>query len=81
MPSTGQLRTSSKKVSVKYVGPVVVYKIIDCKLFLLCTLNRKFLLELLKHDKLKPVVIRTNQGDVAVLPQLKQVLYACIKFN
>ena len=28
-PFTSQLRTSSRKVSVKYVGPVVVYQNID----------------------------------------------------
>ena len=26
---TSQLRTNSRKIAVKYVGPVVVYKIID----------------------------------------------------
>ena len=28
-PLTSQLRTSSQKIAVKYVGPVVVYKIVD----------------------------------------------------
>ena len=28
-PLTSQLHTSSRKVMIKYVGPVVVYKIID----------------------------------------------------
>ena len=28
-PLTSQLRTNSQKIAVKYVGPVVVYKIID----------------------------------------------------
>ena len=28
-PLTSQLRTASQKVAIKYVGPVVVYKIID----------------------------------------------------
>ena len=28
-PLTGQLRTSSRKVAIKYVGPLAVYKIID----------------------------------------------------
>ena len=28
-PLTSQLRTSSRKVALKYVGPLVVYKIID----------------------------------------------------
>ena len=28
-PLTSQLRTNSWKVTVKYVGPVVIYKIVD----------------------------------------------------
>ena len=28
-PLTNQLRTSSRKVAIKYMGPLVVYKIID----------------------------------------------------
>ena len=28
-PLTTQLRTSSKKVAITYVGPLVVYKIVD----------------------------------------------------
>ena len=37
-----QLTTSSRKLSVKYVGPVVVYKIIDLESFLLCTLDGNY---------------------------------------
>ena len=44
LPVTSQLRTSSRKVSVKYVGQVVVYKINDPKSFLLCELDGKLLL-------------------------------------
>ena len=67
-PLTSQLRTSSRKVSVKYVGPVVVYKIIDHKSFLLSTLDGKLLLGLSECEKLKPVVIRMSQGNVTTLP-------------
>ena len=44
LPLTSQLRTLSRKVPVKYVGTVVVYKIIVHKSFLLCTLDGKLLL-------------------------------------
>ena len=36
---TSQLRTNSWKIIVKYVGPVVVYKIIDLHNYLLMTLD------------------------------------------
>ena len=40
-PLTGQLRTASRKVIIKYVGPIVVYKIIDPHNYLLMTLDGK----------------------------------------
>ena len=36
-PLTSQLRTNSQKIAVKYVGPVVVYKIVDPHNYLLMT--------------------------------------------
>ena len=42
-PLTSQLRTASRKVMIKYVGPVVVYKIIDAHNYLLMTLDGKIL--------------------------------------
>ena len=42
-PLTCQLRTSSRKVTIKYVGPLVVYKIVDPHNYLLMTLDGKIL--------------------------------------
>ena len=42
-PLTSQLRTASWKISIKYVGPVIVYKMIDSHNYLLMTLNGKIL--------------------------------------
>ena len=36
---TSQLWTASQKVAIKYVGPVVVYKIIDPHNYLIMTLD------------------------------------------
>ena len=38
-PLTGQLRTNSWKIAVKYIDPVVVYKIVDPNNYLLMTLD------------------------------------------
>ena len=73
-PLTSQLRTASRKVSIKYVGPLAVYKIVDPHNYLLITLDRKLLRGLFKHERLKPAVIRTNQGNVTNLSKLKQVM-------
>ena len=42
-PLTSPLRTTSWKTAIKYVGPVVVYKIIDPHNYLLLTLDGKLL--------------------------------------
>ena len=71
---TSQLRTASRKVSIKYVGPLAVYKIDDPHNYLLMTLDGKLLRGLFEHERLKPAVIRTNQGNVTNLSKLKQVM-------
>ena len=59
---------------IRYVGPVVIYKIIDPHNYFLVTLDGKILRGLFEHEKLKPANIRTNQGNVQNLTQLKQVM-------
>ena len=73
-PLTSQLQTASRKVMIKYVGPVVVYKIIDLHNYLLMTLYRKILEGLFKHERLKPATLRTNEGNVNNLAKLKQII-------
>ena len=51
-PLTSQLRTASRKVMIKYVGPIVVYKIIDLHNYLLMTLDGKILQGLFEHERL-----------------------------
>ena len=72
--NTNQLRTSSRKVAIKYIGPLVVYKIIDPQNYLLMPLYSKILRDLFEHMRLKPAIIRTSQGNVHNLPHLKQVI-------
>ena len=69
-----QLRTVSRKIMVKYVGPMAVYKIIDPHNYLLMTLDGKFLQGLFEHERIKPAVISTSEGNVTNLVHLKQVI-------
>ena len=73
-PLTSQLRTASRKVSIKYIGPLAIYKIVDPHNYLLMTLDGKLLRGLFEHERLKPAVIRTNQGNGINLSKLKQVM-------
>ena len=49
---------------IKYVGPVVTYKVTDLPNYLLMTLDGKILRGLFEHERLKPANIRTSQGNV-----------------
>ena len=49
-PLTSQLRTASRIIMVKYVGPLVVYKIIDLHNYLLMMLDGKPLRGLFEHE-------------------------------
>ena len=73
-PLTSQLRTTSRKVTIKYVRPLVIYKIVDPHNYLLMKLDGKILRGLFEHERLKPVIIRTSHGNVNTLVQLKQAL-------
>ena len=79
-PLTSQLRTASQKIAIKYVGPVVVYKIINPHNYLIMTLDGKILRAIFEHERLKPTVIRTNQGNVQNLPDLRQIMNTKLKF-
>ena len=78
-PLTSQLRTNSRKISVKYIGPVVIYKIIDLHNYLLMTLDGIMLRGIFEHERLKPVIIRTSWGNVQNLAELKQVMNTNMK--
>ena len=67
-PLTSQLSTASRKV------PIVVYKIIDPPNYLLMTLDGKILRGLFKHERLKPAILSTSEGNVNNLAKLKQII-------
>ena len=69
-PLTSQLHTASRKVMIKYVEPVVIYKIIDPHNYLLMTLDGKILKGLFEHERLKPAMLRTSEGNISNLSQL-----------
>ena len=73
-PLTSQLRTASRKIMMKYVGSLVIYKIIDLHNYLLMMLDGKLLRGLFEHERIKPAIIRTSEGNVNNLAHLKQVM-------
>ena len=67
---------ASRKAMVEYVGPIVVYKIIDLHNYLLMMLDRRILQGLFEHKRLKPAILRTSEGNVNNLAKLKQIINA-----
>ena len=59
----------------------MVYKIIDPHNYLLMTLDGEILRGIFEHERLKPAIIRTNQGNVQNLADLRQVISTGLKFN
>ena len=80
-PLTSQLRTNTWKIAVKYVGHVVVYKIIDPHNYLLMTLDGMILKTIFEHKRLKPAFIRTSQGNVQNLAKLRQIMNIKLKLD
>ena len=68
-------------IAVKYVGPVVIYKIVNHQNYLLMTLDGKILKGIFEHERLKPAIIRTNHGNVQNLAELRQIMNTDLKFN
>ena len=60
---------------------MVIYKIIDPHNYLLMTLDGVMLRGIFEHERLKPAVIRTNQGNVQNLAELKQIMNMELKLD
>ena len=71
---TTQLRTNSRKISIKYVVPLVIYKIIDPHNYLLMTIDGQLLRGLFEDERLKPAMIKTDKANVTTLPALKKAM-------
>ena len=72
---------TSRKIMIKYAGPIIVYKIIDPHNYLLMMLDGKFLRGLFKHKRLKPAILRTSKGNITNLVKLMQLFTAGLAFS
>ena len=67
-PLTSQLRTASRKIMVKYVGPLAVYKIVELHNYLLMALDGKLLRGIFEHERIKPAIIKQMKAMLLILP-------------
>ena len=72
---------ASHKIAIKYVGPVLVYKIVDPHNYLIMTLDGKILRGIFEHERLKPAIIKANQGNIQNLAELRQIINTNLKIN
>ena len=63
-PLTSELRTASRKFGVNYVGPLMVYKIVDPHNYLLMTIDGQWMRGLFEHEGLKPDILRMDKDNV-----------------
>ena len=70
-PLISELRTNFWKIAVKYVGPIVIYKIVDPHNYQLMTLDGIILKGIFEHERLKPAIIRTSHRNVQNLGELR----------
>ena len=63
------------------MGPVVIYKIIDPHNYLLMTLDGVMLRGIFEHKRLKPAIVRTKQGNIQNLAELKQIMNMELKLD
>ena len=59
---------------IYYVGLVIIYKVIDPHNYLLMTLDGNILRRLFEHERLKPAMLGTSEGNVNNLSHLKQTI-------
>ena len=57
---------------IKYVGPIVIYKIMDPDNLFTYVINVKIIQGLFEHKRLKAAILRKSEGNVSNLSQLKE---------
>ena len=69
------------EIAVKYVGSLVIHKIVEPHNYLLMTLDGIILKGIIEHKRLKPTIIRTSHGNVQNLAELTQVMNTELKLD
>jgi hypothetical protein len=73
-PKGSILQTGSRKIACHFVGPLVIYKTLAPNQFILMSIDGKLYPHLVEETRLKPGYIRTSQGNVSTLAELKRVI-------
>ena len=74
LTSNNSAKNKFQKSINKYVGPLVICKIIDPHNYLLITIDGQLLRALFEHIRLKPSLIKTGKVNVTTKPTLKKII-------
>jgi hypothetical protein len=80
-PRGALLQTGTKKIACHYVGPLVIYKAVSPNQFLLMSLDGIVYPHLIEETRIKAGYIRTTQGNVSTLADLKQIIRSGFKIE
>jgi hypothetical protein len=73
-PRGAMLQTGSRKINCKFVGPLVIHKVISDNLFMLMSLDGTLYHAIVDASKLKPGFVKTAFGNMTTLAGLRQTL-------
>jgi hypothetical protein len=80
-PKGALLQTGTRKIACHFIGPLVIYQAISPNQFLLMSLDGIVYPQLIEETRIKPGQIRTTQGNVSTLADLKQVIRTGFKIK
>lgn len=73
-PLGAALQTGSKKICARFVGPLVIYGVLDPQQYILMSLDGKIFPNVVEVTRLKPGSIQSNYGEITTLSELMEVL-------
>ena len=68
------MQTSSRKLTCKFVGPLVIYKTVSSNQFLLMSLIGEIYPRLIEETRIRPATLRTSLCNITTLAELKKEL-------
>ena len=68
------IETGCRKIRCNYIGPLIIFKAVGPKQFLLMSLDGLIYSHLLEQSRLKAGTIWTTKGNVNILANLRKAL-------
>jgi len=73
-PLGATLQTGSRKICARFVGPLVIYGVLDAQQYILMSLDGNIFPNIVETTRLKPGSIQSKFGEIHTLSELIEVL-------